>query len=166
MNTPPPHVDIFTDGACSGNPGPGGWAAVLVMGAHRKELSGGRTLTTNNVMELTAAIEGLRQLKRPCRVTLCSDSQYLVKGMTEWMDAWVRKNWRTAGGKAVANQALWKELRELCRKHAVKWVWIPAHHNDPLASHPENARCDELAREAIRLAENAASDPDRGIQEV
>ena len=158
-----PLVEIFTDGACSGNPGPGGWAAVLVMGPHRKEISGGRTVTTNNIMELSAAIQGLRQLKKSCRVRIYSDSQYLVKGMSEWMGGWLRRNWKTAGGSPVANRDLWEELNRLNKVHEVVWTWIPAHHNDPLSSHPENARCDELAREAIRFAENRLQDcPETG----
>lgn len=144
-----PEVTIYTDGACSGNPGPGGWAAVMIFGPHRKELSGGSPQTTNNIMELSAAIHALRSLTKPCRVTLFSDSQYMIKGMTEWIHGWVRKNWKKAGGGDVANRTLWEELNRLAGVHKVTWRWIPAHHDDPIASHPENARCDELAREAI-----------------
>lgn len=154
----PPQVTIFTDGACSGNPGPGGWAAVLLYGAHRKELSGGAHTTTNNIMELTAAIQALRQLNKPCTVILYSDSQYLVRGMSEWIDGWIRRGWKRAGGHPVANHTLWQELHRLARRHPVAWRWIPAHHDDPAASHPENARCDELARQAIRELETASPD--------
>jgi len=157
-------VTIYTDGACSGNPGPGGWAAVLLSGDHRKEISGAARHTTNNIMELTAAIQALRQLRAPSRVTLFSDSRYLVQGMTEWLPNWIRKGWRRPGG-TVANRTLWEELHRLAGHHAVTWRWIPAHHDDPIASHPENARCDELARAAIEAMEGddgggAAAAPD------
>lgn len=144
-----PRVVIYTDGACSGNPGPGGWAAVMLYGEHRKELSGGAARTTNNIMELTAAIQALQQLTRRCQVDLYTDSQYLVKGMTEWMPGWLRKGWRRQGGKDVANRTLWEELNRLARQHDIHWNWIPAYHDDPVASHPENDRCDILARQAI-----------------
>jgi ribonuclease HI len=149
-----PRVTIYTDGACSGNPGPGGWAAVLLWGDHRKELSGGARHTTNNIMELTAAIQALRQLRKPCEVILYSDSRYLVQGMTEWLPAWVRRGWRRADKSPVANRSLWEELQRQNGRHRVEWHWIPAHHDDPVASHPENARCDELAREAIGSLES------------
>ncbi len=144
--------------------GPGGWAAVLLSGDHRKEISGAARHTTNNIMELTAAIQALRQLRAPSRVTLFSDSRYLVQGMTEWLPNWIRKGWRRPGG-TVANRTLWEELHRLAGRHAVTWRWIPAHHDDPVGSHPENACCDELARAAITAMEGddgggAAAAPD------
>lgn len=158
MNTRPvPEVVIYTDGACSGNPGPGGWAAVLISGNHRKEISGGAQATTNNIMEMTAARQALQQLKKPCRVRVYSDSQYLVKGMTEWMPGWIRRNWRRGQNQPVANENIWKELLRLSRDHEISWYWIPAHHDDPVASHPENARCDELARSMIEEIQRESS---------
>jgi ribonuclease HI len=137
-------VDIFCDGACSGNPGPGGWGAILRFNGALKELSGGDPATTNNRMELTAAIEGLAALKRPCRVVLTSDSQYLIKGMTEWMAGWLRNGWVNSKREPVLNRDLWERLNELVKIHSVQWVWVKGHDG-----HPENERCDELARAAI-----------------
>ena len=137
-------VDIFCDGACSGNPGPGGWGAILRFNGALKELSGGNPATTNNRMELTAAIEGLAALKRPCRVVITTDSQYLVKGMTEWMGGWLRKGWVNSKREPVLNRDLWERLNELVKIHSVQWVWVKGHDG-----HPENERCDELARAAI-----------------
>lgn len=137
-------VVIFTDGACSGNPGPGGWGALLRYGGREKELSGGERQTTNNRMELTAAIEALRALSRPCRVQLYTDSEYLQKGITEWLEGWKRRGWRTAAKKPVKNQDLWQMLDELIRVHDVEWRWVRGH-----AGHAENERVDELARNAI-----------------
>ena len=134
-------VDIFTDGACKGNPGPGGWAAILRSGAHEKELCGGEAVTTNNRMELTAAIRALEALRRPATVHLHSDSQYLQKGITEWIRNWRRNGWRTADRKPVKNAELWQRLDAAQARHQVRWEWIKGH-----AGHPENERADELAR--------------------
>ena len=140
-------VEIFSDGACSGNPGPGGWGTIIRYGSHEKELSGYAAETTNNRMELTGAIAGLEALKRPCRVHLTTDSEYLKKGMTEWIDGWVRRGWKNSQKKPVANRDLWERLVELTAEHQVEWHWVRGH-----AGHPENERCDALAREAIRNA--------------
>ena len=137
-------VEIFADGACSGNPGPGGWGTVLRSGGHEKELSGFEPETTNNRMELTAAIKGLAALKRPCRVRLTTDSQYLKKGMTEWVADWVRRGWKNSQRQPVANRDLWEQLLELSSRHEVEWHWVRGH-----AGHAENERCDTLARAAI-----------------
>jgi ribonuclease HI len=141
---PAPLVEIFADGACSGNPGPGGWGAILRSGGHEKELSGYEAVTTNNRMELTAAIAGLAALKRPCRVRLTTDSEYLKKGMTEWLAGWVRRGWRNAQKQPVANRDLWERLQELAGFHQVEWHWVRGHNG-----HAENERCDALARAAI-----------------
>ena len=133
-------VEIFTDGACKGNPGPGGWGALLRMGGHEKELSGGEPLTTNNRMELTAAIRALQALKEPCSVSLHSDSRYVVDGMTKWTADWQRRGWRTAARKPVLNADLWKELIEAAAPHQVEWIWVKAHDG-----HAENERVDQLA---------------------
>ena len=135
------HVDIFTDGACSGNPGSGGWGVILRYGKNEKELSGGLEQTTNNQMEMTAVIEALKQLKEPCEITLTTDSQYVVKGMTQWLKDWQARGWKTAAKKPVANQELWQELVNLTQKHTIHWNWVKGH-----AGHPENERCDALAR--------------------
>ena len=137
-------VEIFCDGACSGNPGPGGYGAILRCSGKVKELSGGARDTTNNRMEMTAAIEALRQLTRPCRVIITTDSQYLVKGMTEWISGWQKKGWRNSKKEPVMNKDLWELLLELSKGHSVKWHWVKGH-----AGHPENERCDQLAREGI-----------------
>ncbi len=139
------HVDIYTDGACSGNPGPGGWAAVLKFGEFRKELSGAEPHTTNNRMEITAAIRALEILTEKCEVTLTTDSQYLRQGITKWMFTWKKNGWKTAGKQPVKNQDLWIHLDRLTQKHEVTWEWVKGH-----ADHPENERCDKLARKAIR----------------
>lgn len=140
-------VDIFSDGACSGNPGPGGYGTILKYGDHIKELSGYDPETTNNRMEMLGAIAGLEALKQPCHVTLTTDSQYLVKGMTEWISGWQRKGWKNSKKEEVANRDLWERLLELSQKHQIEWVWVKGH-----AGHPENERCDELARDAITRA--------------
>ena len=138
-------VNIYTDGACSGNPGPGGWAAILEFGGHRKELSGYMAGTTNNRMELFAAISGLGALKEPCDVDLYSDSSYLVKAFNDhWIDGWKKKGWKTSAGTPVENQDLWFILTAQTRRHNVTFHWVKGH-----ADHPENNRCDELARAAI-----------------
>lgn len=140
-----PHVLLFTDGACSGNPGPGGWAFILKHPASGKarESSGGEAQTTNNRMELMAVIKGLEALTRKSRVELWSDSQYVLKGLKEWMEGWKAKGWRTAGKTAVKNVDLWKELDELKSRHQITFHWVKGHDN-----HPENERCDQLAVEA------------------
>ena len=139
-----PLIEIFCDGACSGNPGPGGYGAILRYGGHIKELSGGARDTTNNRMEMTAAIEALRQLTRPCRVLITTDSQYLVKGMTEWIAGWQRKGWRNSKKEPVVNRDLWEQLLALSTPHSVQWKWVRGHDG-----HIENERCDQLAREGI-----------------
>jgi len=140
----PTLVEVFTDGACKGNPGPGGWAAILRQGRQEKEFSGAESLTTNNRMELTAAIEALRRLHRSCRVRICTDSQYLKNGITLWIRTWKRNGWKTSARKPVKNVDLWQELDRLAARHQVEWCWVAGH-----AGHPENERCDRLAREAL-----------------
>ena len=137
-------VEIFCDGACSGNPGAGGFGSILRCGGHEKEISGSSGETTNNRMEMTAAITALESLKRPCRVKLTTDSQYLVKGMTEWLHGWIRKNWVNSKKDPVLNRDLWERLLALSKVHHIQWAWVRGH-----AGHPENERCDELARKAI-----------------
>jgi ribonuclease HI len=138
-------VRIFTDGACEGNPGPGGWAAILEHGERRRELSGYEPATTNNRMELRAALEALRALAEPCEVDLFTDSQYLRNGMEQWLARWKRNGWRTADRKPVKNADLWEALDAAARAHVVRWHWVRGHQG-----HPENERCDWLANEAIR----------------
>ena len=140
-------VEIFSDGACSGNPGPGGWGTILRSGTHEKEFSGYEPETTNNRMELIGAIAGLEALKRPCRVRLTTDSQYVKKGMTEWIDGWIKRGWKNSQKKPVANRDLWERLLELTESHEVEWCWVRGHDG-----HAENERCDELARAAIEMA--------------
>ena len=142
-------VEIHTDGACSGNPGPGGWGAILDWNGKRRELSGGEPLTTNNRMELMAAIAALETLKRPMRVVLFTDSQYLRQGITEWIDGWRARGWRTADKKPVKNQDLWERLDAARKQHRVDWRWLKGH-----AGHEMNERADELAREEIRRLRN------------
>ena len=137
------HVEMFTDGACKGNPGPGGWGVVIRSGAHEKELSGGEPATTNNRMELTAAIEGLNALTRPCRVTLSTDSRYVMDGLTKWIHGWQKNGWRTADKKPVKNAELWQALLAAAKPHRVEWQWVKGH-----AGHPENERADRLASAA------------------
>ena len=137
-------VEIYTDGACRGNPGPGGWGALLRSGGHEKELFGGEPATTNNRMELTAAIRGLEALNRPCRVDLYTDSQYLRLGITQWLETWKRKGWKTAGRKPVKNQDLWRALDDQAGRHEIRWHWIKGH-----SGHSENERADKLANLAI-----------------
>ncbi len=138
-------VDVFTDGACSGNPGPGGYAAILRYGDHTREISGCEADTTNNRMELKAVIAALKCLKRPSSVRVFTDSTYVVKGMTEWIGGWVRKNWTNSQKMPVLNRDLWEELLHLSRLHQIQWHWIRGHQG-----HPENERCDELARKALK----------------
>lgn len=137
-------VTIYTDGACRGNPGPGGWGAVLMSGSHRKELKGAQPETTNNRMELTAAIEALAALKRRCQVKLYTDSQYVRQGITEWIHQWKKRDWRTADRKPVKNVDLWQALDEQILRHDIEWHWVRGH-----SGVPENERADELANEAI-----------------
>ena len=136
-----PEVVIYTDGACSGNPGPGGWGAVMMSGPHARDLWGGEALTTNNRMELFAAIAALEALKRPCRVDLHTDSQYLRQGITEWIGGWKARGWRTASKAPGKNDDLWKRLDAARARHEVSWRWVKGH-----AGHPLNERADELAR--------------------
>ena len=144
-------VDIFTDGACSGNPGPGGWGAILRYAGRVRELSGGAASTTNNRMEMMAAIMALEALKRPCRVCLQTDSTYLRNGITQWIAAWKAKGWKTANRKPVKNVDLWQRLEAATAPHDVTWEWVKGH-----AGHTENERADEIARLALRQARDAA----------
>lgn len=137
-------VEIFTDGACRGNPGPGGWGAILRYNGTEKYLSGGDADTTNNRMEMMAVIEALKALKRPCKVTLTTDSQYVKNGITQWIAQWKKKGWRTASKQPVKNQDLWEMLDELTNKHQITWHWVKGH-----SGHPENEKADQLANEAI-----------------
>ena len=137
-------VEIYTDGACRGNPGPGGWAALLRVGVHEKIISGAEAETTNNRMELTAAIEGLAALTRPSRVALTTDSQYVRQGITQWLVGWRRNGWRTAARQPVKNQDLWERLDSLAQSHQVEWHWVKGH-----SGHPENERADQAANQAI-----------------
>ena len=140
-------VALITDGSCLGNPGPGGWAAVLRYGKNARELSGADPETTNNRMEMTAVLEGLSALRKPCRVTIEIDSEYVKKGITEWLAGWKRRGWKTASKQPVKNQDLWRRLDEAVARHDVKWRWVKGH-----AGHADNNRCDELAREAAMTA--------------
>ena len=137
-------VEIYTDGACRGNPGPGGWGALLMYGDSEKELCGGAPETTNNRMELTAAIEALRALKRPCELTLYTDSQYVRKGILEWIEGWKARGWKTAAKKPVKNDDLWKALDEQVSRHQIKWVWVKGH-----AGNIGNEKADALANRGI-----------------
>ncbi|MGC9953438.1 MAG: ribonuclease HI [Rhizomicrobium sp.] len=139
-----PRVNIFTDGACSGNPGPGGWAAILRSGKHEKELSGGDPATTNNRMELTAVIRALEALKQPSAAVVHTDSRYVMDGATKWLERWKANGWRTADKKPVKNEELWRALEDASARHAVSWRWVAGH-----AGHAENERADVLARAAI-----------------
>lgn len=141
-------VEAFTDGACRGNPGPGGWGVLLRFGGHEKELSGGEAHTTNNRMELSAAIEALRALSETCNVTLTTDSTYVRDGITQWVSKWKANGWKTAAKKPVKNQDLWMALEEQCQRHAVDWQWVKGH-----AGHPENERADQLANAGIDALE-------------
>ncbi len=141
MTSHKPHIEVYSDGACSGNPGPGGWGAVLISGHHRKEIHGGEAQTTNNRMELLAAISALEALKKKSRVDLWTDSVYVRSGITGWVHGWKKNGWKTAGKKPVKNVELWQRLDELNQKHEVTWHWLKGH-----AGHPENERADELAR--------------------
>jgi ribonuclease HI len=137
-------IEIYTDGACRGNPGPGGWAALLQSGAHARELSGAAELTTNNRMELTAVLRALEALKRPVQARLYTDSEYVRRGISEWLPGWKARGWRTADRKPVKNQDLWEQLDRLAARHRIEWLWVPGH-----AGVPGNERVDQLANEAI-----------------
>ncbi|QJU59505.1 ribonuclease HI [Sphingomonas sp. AP4-R1] len=136
-------VEIATDGACKGNPGPGGWGVLLRAGETEREMSGGEPLTTNNRMELMAAIKGLEALKRPCRVKLSTDSRYVLDGLTKWIAGWQRNGWKTASKQPVKNDDLWRALLDAAKPHRIEWVWIKGH-----AGHPDNERADKLASDA------------------
>jgi len=146
-----PIVEIYTDGACSGNPGPGGYGAILKYGNVTKEISGCRPDTTNNRMELMAVIEALRLLNRPSKVRIFSDSNYVVKGMTVWLPGWIRRKWVNSKKQSVSNRDLWEQLMKVSRPHEIEWTWIRGHEG-----HQENERCDELARSAIRQCTQGA----------
>lgn len=137
-------VEAFTDGACRGNPGPGGWGVLLRSGGHERELHGGEPQTTNNRMELTAAIEALRALKRPCHVVLTTDSEYVRKGITEWLAGWKQRDWKTAAKKPVKNRDLWQSLDRESQRHEIDWRWVKGH-----SGHAENERADALANLGI-----------------
>ena len=145
-------VELFTDGACLGNPGPGGWGALLRSGGREKELSGGEPMTTNNRMELMAAIAGLEALKRPCRVELTTDSQYVKRGVEEWMARWRANGWRTSDRQPVKNRELWERLSAAIAGHDVRWHWVKGH-----AGHAENERVDTLARDAALIAQGTGA---------
>ncbi len=146
-------VNLYTDGGCRGNPGPGGWGAILRWGQHYKELSGFVAETTNNQMELMAVIKGLEALSRPCRVEVYSDSKYLRDGMTSWLTQWKKNGWRTAAKKPVKNQELWQSIDALAQKHQVTWHWVKGH-----AGHAENERCDALANLAMDKGTDKGTD--------
>jgi ribonuclease HI len=143
-------VEIATDGACKGNPGPGGWGVVIRSGARERELSGGEVLTTNNRMELMAAIEGLNALKRPCHVTLSTDSRYVMDGLTKWIKGWQKNGWKTAAKQPVKNADLWQALIDAAKPHRIQWLWVKGH-----AGHPDNERADKLASDAAVVASRA-----------
>jgi len=136
------HIKIYSDGSSLGNPGPGGWGTVLEFNGHIKELSGGNPNTTNNQMELQGAIEGIKALKEPCDVEIISDSKYVVQAINEWLAGWIRNNWRTAGKKPVKNLELWQEYVTISKTHKIRATWVKGHNG-----HPQNERCDQLARE-------------------
>ena len=145
-----PHVEIYTDGACSGNPGPGGWGALLRYGAVEKELAGGEGLTTNNRMELMGAISALEALKKPAKIKLYTDSVYVKDGITKWLKGWKAKGWLTADKKPVKNVELWQRLEAAAHIHQIEWLWVKGH-----SGHPENERVDQLARDEIRKIREA-----------
>ena len=142
-------VHIFTDGACKGNPGPGGWGAIMKYGDHVKELNGYSSKTTNNIMEITAVIEALKSLTRPCAIILTTDSNYVKDGITQWIHNWKKKGWKTANKKPVKNKECWLQLDAEVQRHQIEWKWVKGH-----SGHPENERADELANEAVENNEN------------
>jgi ribonuclease HI len=144
-------VDIYSDGACKGNPGLGGWGVLLRFGAAEKTLCGGERQTTNNRMELQAVIEGLKALNQPCRVRVHTDSKYVQQGISEWLPNWIRRGWKTAGGAPVKNQDLWKVLAEHAGRHQIEWLWVKGH-----AGHAENERADALANAGVEMARKGA----------
>ena len=144
MQTEPEHIDIYTDGACKGNPGPGGWGALLIYRGQEKELFGGEPLTTNNRMEMTAVIEALKCLKRPCRIVLYTDSQYVQKGISEWIKGWKARGWKTASKEPVKNADLWQQLDAARQPHDIDWRWVKGH-----AGHEFNERADQLANRGV-----------------
>jgi ribonuclease HI len=152
-------VEVFTDGACKGNPGPGGWGVVLRVGQRVKELYGGEPATTNNRMELTAVIQGLAALTRPCKVRVSTDSQYVQKGISHWIVDWKRRGWRTADRKPVKNIDLWQQLDTLAARHEVEWLWVKGH-----AGHPENERADELANLGVTSQMSGVSNQESGAR--
>jgi Ribonuclease HI len=155
MTERPTHVEIATDGACKGNPGPGGWGALIRFGERELELSGGEPLTTNNRMEMMAAIRALEALKRPCQVTLSTDSKYVMDGITKWVFGWQRNGWRNAEKKPVKNADLWQELIAATARHQIKWEWVKGHNG-----HPDNERADALAcAEALKFAQVSSVRP-------
>lgn len=141
MNT----VYLYTDGACKGNPGPGGWGCLMRYGKHQKELHGGEADTTNNRMELTAVVKGLAALKRPCHIVICTDSQYVKNGMEKWIHGWKSNGWKTANKQAVKNEDLWRQLDQLAALHQIQWTWVRGH-----TGHPENERADQLANQGVQ----------------
>ena len=151
MKRDPDTIHIYTDGACKGNPGRGGWGAVLEAGGQEREMFGGELATTNNRMELTAVIEALAALKRPCRVMLHTDSQYVQKGITEWIHGWKARGWRTAAKEPVKNVDLWKKLDEVVRTHDIDWIWVKGH-----AGHEGNERADALANKGVESLQSEA----------
>ncbi|MBW8618406.1 MAG: ribonuclease HI [Hyphomicrobiales bacterium] len=146
-------MTLFTDGACSGNPGPGGWGVLMIYGEARKTLNGGEAQTTNNRMELTAAIQALESLTRPCAVDLYTDSQYVRQGITQWMHGWKRNGWKTADKKPVKNADLWQRLDDVVKRHTVEFHWVKGH-----AGHPENEEVDQLARDGMAPFKNSSSE--------
>ena len=149
----PKRVTLFTDGACSGNPGPGGWGVLMIYGDARKTLNGGEAQTTNNRMELTAAIQALESLTRPCAVDLYTDSQYVRQGITQWMHGWKRNGWKTSDKKPVKNADLWQRLDDVVKRHTVEFHWVKGH-----AGHPENEEVDQLARDGMAPFKNSSSE--------
>jgi len=144
LQTEPEHIDIYTDGACKGNPGPGGWGALLIYRGQEKELFGGEPMTTNNRMEMTAVIEALKCLKRPCRIVLYTDSQYVQKGISEWIKGWKARGWKTASKEPVKNADLWQQLDAARQPHDIDWRWVKGH-----AGHEFNERADQLANRGV-----------------
>jgi len=150
MKSETPHVTLYTDGACKGNPGLGGWGAVLIFGEHQKHLKGGEKITTNNRMEMTAVIEALKALKGPCAIDLFTDSQYVMRGVKEWMTNWKKSGWKTAGKQPVKNVDLWLMIDELIQHHAIQWHWVKGHSGDP-----GNELADALANEGAQEIANS-----------